>query len=187
MPVLAKLQLPISCIANTIIIVLGNSIWVQLLTLEMQNSVQFACNKVYSKVTEMRMKNDSNYNNNNYYYYKHERVLRKFKTVMWTPEEFKGLQNFWEISSQLLMFDICLSVFYLWCANFVEGNKCKCLHKAAERNVMIIHNTKHNCQNKLGNEGSQTEDNWPSRTFNQVHHVEIHWKVMFHILSRDMI
>ena len=65
----------------------------QLLTLEMQNSVQFACNKVYSKVTEMRLKNDSN-NNNYYYYYKHERVLRKFKTVMQTPEEFKGLQNF---------------------------------------------------------------------------------------------
>ena len=65
----------------------------QQLTLEMQNSVQFACNKVYSKVTEMRLKNDSN-NNNNYYYYKHERVLKKFKTVMQTPEEFKGLQNF---------------------------------------------------------------------------------------------
>ena len=48
---------------------------------------------VYSKVTEMRLKNDGN-NNNYYYYYKHERVLRKFKTVMQTPEEFKGLQNF---------------------------------------------------------------------------------------------
>ena len=152
----------------------------------MQNSVQFACNKVYSKVTEMRLKNDSN-NNYYYYYYKHERVLRKFKTVIWTPEEFKGLQNFSEISFQLLMFDICLSLFYLWCANFVEGNKCKCLHKAAERNVTIIHNTKHNCQNKLRNEGSQTEDNWPSGTFNQVHHVEIQWKVMLHILSGDMI
>ena len=65
---LAKLQLPVSCISSTIIIiiVLGNSIWVQLLTLEMQNSVQFECNKVYSKVTEMRLKNDSN---NNHYYY----------------------------------------------------------------------------------------------------------------------
>lgn len=65
---MAKLQLPVSCISTTIIIiiVLGNSIRVQLLTLEMQNSVQFECNKVYSKVTEMRLKNDSN--NNNYYY-----------------------------------------------------------------------------------------------------------------------
>ena len=65
---MAKLQLPVSCISSTIIIiiVLGNSIRVQLLTLEMQNSVQFECNKVYSKVTEMRLKNDSN--NNNYYY-----------------------------------------------------------------------------------------------------------------------
>ena len=65
----------------------------QLLTLEMQNSVQFACNKVYSKVTEMRLKNDSNNNNNYYYYYyyyKHERVLRKFKTDMQNPRRIQG-------------------------------------------------------------------------------------------------